>query len=79
MKNNKHIQRFNEHQENLNISDVSDGQKINWDDFIQDLRRDMGSNTSIKTTDFRYLEKWLFNKILNKTVVGDEYWERPNW
>ena len=24
MKNNKHIQKFNEHQENLNISDVSD-------------------------------------------------------
>ncbi len=79
MKGNKHIQSFNEHQENLNISDVSDSKKINWDDFIQDLRRDMGSNTSIKTTDFRYLEKWLFNKILNKTVVGDEYWERPNW
>jgi len=24
MKDNKHIQSFNEHQENLNISDVSD-------------------------------------------------------
>ena len=79
MKDLKHIRRFNESEENLNISDVSDSQKINWDDFIQDLRRDMGSNTSIKTTDFRYLEKWLFNKILNKTVVGDKYWERPNW
>jgi hypothetical protein len=79
MKDLKHIRRFNESEENLNISDVSDSQKINWDNFIQDLRRDMGSNTSIKTTDFRYLEKWLFNKILNKTVVGDEYWERPNW
>jgi hypothetical protein len=78
---NKHVKSFNELNENknLNISDVSDSQKINWDDFIQDLRRDMGSNTSIKTTDFRYLEKWLFNKILNKTVSGDEYWERPNW
>jgi hypothetical protein len=28
MKNKKHIQSFNEHQENLNISDVSDS-KIN--------------------------------------------------
>jgi len=26
MKDNKHIQSFNEHQENLNISDVSDSQ-----------------------------------------------------
>ena len=79
MKNNKHVESFGKFNENLNISDVSDSQKVNWDDFIQDLRRDMGSNTSIKTTDFRYLEKWLFNKILNKTIVGDEYWERPNW
>lgn len=79
MKNNKHVESFGKFNENLNISDVSDSQKVYWDDFIQDLRRDMGSNTSIKTTDFRYLEKWLFNKILNKTIVGDEYWERPNW
>ncbi len=69
MKGNKHIQSFNEHQENLNISDVSDSKKINWDDFIQDLRRDMGSNTSIKTTDFRYLEKWLFNKIFPNFII----------
>jgi hypothetical protein len=27
MKNNKHIQKFNEHQENLNISDVSGSKK----------------------------------------------------
>ena len=27
MKNNKHIQSFNEHQENLNISDVSESKK----------------------------------------------------
>jgi hypothetical protein len=29
MKDNKHIQSFNEHQENLNISDVSDSEKLN--------------------------------------------------
>ena len=28
MKDNKHIQSFNEHQENLNISDVSDSDDI---------------------------------------------------
>ena len=84
MKDLKHIRRFNESEENLNseprelgISDVSDSQKVYWDDFIQDLRRDMGSNTEIKNKDFRYLEKWLFDKILNKTVTGDEFWERP--
>ena len=29
MRDNKHIQSFNEHRENLNISDVSDSEKLN--------------------------------------------------
>ena len=33
MKDKKHIQSFNEHQENLNISDVSDS-KLTHDDFL---------------------------------------------
>jgi len=33
MKGNKHIKSFNEHQENLNISDVSDS-KLTHDDFL---------------------------------------------
>ena len=32
MKSNKHIQNFNEHQENLNISNVSDSQKLTYDE-----------------------------------------------
>jgi len=32
MENNKHIQKFNEHQENLNISDVSESKKLSsWE------------------------------------------------
>jgi hypothetical protein len=30
MKNNKHIQSFNEHQENLNISNISESKLINF-------------------------------------------------
>jgi hypothetical protein len=42
MKGNKHIQSFNEHQENLNISDVSDSDLITQikkykDELLQDL------------------------------------------
>ena len=42
MKDNKHIQSFNEHQENLNISDVSDSDLITQikkykDELLQDL------------------------------------------
>jgi hypothetical protein len=33
MKDNKYIQSFNEHQENLNISDVSDSKKSKVEDF----------------------------------------------
>ena len=32
MNDNKHIQSFNEHQENLNISDVSDSKKFSMED-----------------------------------------------
>jgi len=32
MKDNKHIKRFNEHQENFNISDVSESKKLSsWE------------------------------------------------
>lgn len=58
-----------------NIED--DNSELNWDDFLEDLKRDMGENTSINTSDFRYLTKWLFDKIVNKKIVGDNYWENP--
>jgi len=32
MKDNRHIQSFNEHQKNLNISDVSDSYDNGWND-----------------------------------------------
>jgi hypothetical protein len=37
MKDNKHIQSFNEHQENLNISDVSDSELNIGDNVITNL------------------------------------------
>ena len=66
---NMKIRKFNENSEEVD-------KKLHWDEFLEELKRDIGSNTSIKTTDFRYLEKWLFDRIVNKTVVGDEM-ERP--
>ena len=38
MKDNKHIQSFNEHQENLNISDVSDS-KTTAEDILKNCKR----------------------------------------
>lgn len=47
MKGNKHIQSFNEHQENLNISDVNDSEitkfnKLSHDDKIKYLVDNFG-------------------------------------
>jgi len=60
MKDNKHIQSFNEHQENLNISDVSDGEKIT--NLIQ-IIEDLYINWEIKTIDV-YMKKNK-DKIIN--------------
>lgn len=48
MKNNKHIQKFNEHQENLNISDVSDS-KILYEDTINNNQYQL---LDVKETEF---------------------------
>jgi hypothetical protein len=48
MKYNKHIQRFNEHQENLNISDVSDSIKINENDGFGVVNIQIDGNGFIK-------------------------------
>ena len=53
MKDNKQIKSFNEHQENLNISDVSDSEKIN--NLIQ-IIEDLYINWEIKTIDV-YMKK----------------------
>lgn len=46
MKDNKHIQSFNEHQENLNISDVSGSEKLYSVDDIHKIIRYMNKNYS---------------------------------
>jgi hypothetical protein len=53
MKDLKHIRRFNESDENLNISDVSDSEKIN--NLIQ-IIEDLYINWEIKTIDV-YMKK----------------------
>ena len=53
MKNNKHIQKFNERQENLNISDVSDSKnEQELIDMIKDIIRER--NDLLKNTIYRF-------------------------
>jgi hypothetical protein len=52
MKNNKHIQSFNEHQENLNISDVSES-KLNIEEVKKDIETKWSnSGRKCKLVDF---------------------------
>ena len=46
MKNNKHIQSFNEHQENLNISDVS--HRNLWNEMIEIRDKNKGTEIAKK-------------------------------
>jgi hypothetical protein len=55
MKNKKHIQSFNEHQENLNISNVSGSTWDDlWQEFIEDCEK--SNKTIIEASDFFF---WL--------------------
>ena len=72
MRNNKHIQSFNEHQENLNISDVSDSSK---NQIV--LRNGVGEVVLdyCKLIDSGDLEK---AKEYLKVWIGDDYTRKKN-
>ena len=55
---NKHIQSLNEHQENLNISDVSDS------DFILDILKDIIKSKTKKTVD--YMDEYMTHEELQR-------------
>ena len=66
MKDNKHIQSFNEHQENLNKSDVSESKTIRGNNFridisdFEKLSREVGyynAKSNIKDEDDNYDEE----------------------
>ena len=53
MKGNKHIQSFNEHQENLNISDVSDSSNYNDLQCGMKVKDSMGDIYTITFVDYK--------------------------
>jgi len=59
MKDNKHIQSFNEHQENLNISDVSDSKLL----FL------LGENGKDGFVIFKFKEDNILKEIINKSKI----------
>ena len=53
MKDKRHIQRFNEHQENLNISDVSDSSNYNDLQCGMKVKDSMGDIYTITFVDYK--------------------------
>ena len=58
MKDLKHIKKFNESDENLNISDVSDS------DFILDILKDIIKSKTKKTVD--YMDEYMTHEELQR-------------
>lgn len=74
MKGNKHIQSFNEHQENLNISDVSDSNCISM---IKDLLKKGDINTIARImTDYNTKVSSEKHKDINKLIDNSIYKEQ---
>lgn len=51
------------------ITNSGNSDTITWDDLLEDMKRDIGEYTDIKTRDFRFISKWLENKIVGKNIV----------
>lgn len=47
-----------------------ESEEVYWDTLLEDLKRDMGEFTNIKSSDFRYLSEWLKSKIVNKKIIN---------
>ncbi len=78
MKDNKHIQSFNEHQENLNISDVSDSrlhesksEKNIVDKFFKIFGLDISDDGIVKVSN-------KMGKLLCNMAVREKYFEKLN-
>ena len=49
--------------------ETEDSDNITWDILEEDMKRDFGEFTNIRTQDFRYVTEWLKNKITDKKIL----------
>jgi hypothetical protein len=77
MKDNKHIKSFNEHQENLNISDVSDSNK--GENFIKKLIGFEKYNYLKNNNDLSiiFLDKEVYKNSQDKIII--QFLTGPGW
>ena len=53
----------------VNLYESEETDKISWNSLLLDMKRDFGEFTAIKGKDFKYISKWLENKISNKSII----------
>jgi hypothetical protein len=74
MKNNadkvkEYLQKKRDTITRKHLTDSQESDTIIWSDLLDDMKRDMGEYTDISSRDFRYLTKWLENKLVDKKVI----------
>lgn len=52
-----------------NLYEREDSDVIHWDDLELDIKRDLGEFTDIKTSDAKWIIKWLENKVVGKIIL----------
>jgi hypothetical protein len=79
MKDNKHIQSFNEHQENLNISDVRSSKiNENQSEMEREIQNYIKNNLKLKireessSSDVSYSNTFYIDLILDGEVISSE-------
>jgi hypothetical protein len=72
MKDNKHIKSFNEHQENLNISDVRSS-KLSFDEYVGDIVDELNKRFDLTTKEIDEVIDWYRDDIEDSFFGGKGY------
>ena len=79
MKDSKHIQSFNEHQENLNISDVRssfDEDTIKWGEIFDDMKTSPYIDIKqVRDSDRIAILSWLSSNFHTPTKRDKQQWD----
>ena len=72
MKNLKHIKRFNESEENLNISDVRNS-KLSFDEYVDDVIDELNKRFDLTTKEIDEIIDWYRDDIEDAFFGGEGY------
>ena len=72
MKHLKHIKRFNESEENLNISDVRNS-KLSFDEYVDDVIDELNKRFDLTTKEIDEIIDWYRDDIEDAFFGGEGY------